>query len=378
MKNLKTLLLSTVILLISGCGLTPAPEPQEVVSDMITNMQSLTASTFNIESTVKQNDSETGTSVDADINISGQSNFGDSKIPSTSLDVAVNLDTKDAEKGDMNGDVKFLLTITDNNLYFKLENLTLPEELQQQVGIFVSLYKGNWYKFPSELIPDDYKDDMTEESDADKEKLKALFSNAQLFEILESSTKNGQYIYKTLINQEGLKNLVQEFAKLENEPMSAEDLVEFDKFFEEYTHDIVLYINQDSHYLDKIEVAITSKDTANQLDIKLMTSISNHNKTQEITIPEDAQDFNPMALMGLGMMVEGSQGTSLNEDAGDFEDIDLGELEGMDMTDLENEMQEMGQELDDLGESMGQEMEGLEENLESDFDTIKQDLPIIE
>ena len=287
MKKFKVLLLSAAVLIVSGCALLdkiiPAPDPQEVVKEMITNMQNLTTSTFNIESTAKQNDPETGTFVDAEIKVSGKSDLSDQNVPNVDLEINIAINTKDPDKGDMNGTVNFLITVAESNIYFKLEELTLPEELQNQIASFVNLYKGNWYKFPSELLPDDVKDTLAAEGvdTTKKEKIQALLRDTQLFNVIESSTENGQYVYKTLINQENLKTLLQEVARIEDQPITEEDLEMLDTFFEDYAHDIVLYINTDSRYLDKVDVAVASKNTDEKLDISLTATFYNHNQAQE-------------------------------------------------------------------------------------------------
>ncbi len=376
------LFLSAIILVSSGCSVVSEPDPQEVVTEMITNMQQLTAAKFEVSSTIKQNDPETNSSFEAELQMTGKTNAENQKVPSSDLDINISVKTKDADKGDINGDANFMLTLTDGNIYFKLGSLNLPEELQGQVESFVSLYLGNWYKFPNELVPDNIKNQIAAtEEDPNKAKIEELIRNTKLFNVTESNTKSGQYVYQATIEQEGLKTIASEMAKIEGQPLTDAELGELSTFFENYNHNVTLYIDQSTKYLNKIEATIDSKNADENPDITLKANFSNHNQAQEISAPADAQDFNPMSLMGLGMMLEGSQGTSLNEEAGDFEDLDLSELENMNMEDLENleeEMQNLGQDLENMGTELGEEMEALGENLGAELDVMMEGLPITE
>ena len=123
-----------------------------------------------------------------------------------------------------------------------------------------------------------------------------------------------------------------------------------------FNPEIVLYINKDSHYLDKLMLKVNvNKDGITAL-IDLNVAISNHNQAQNITVPEGAEDFNMMGLMGLGMMMEGSQGSSMGDDTGDM--IDYSELEDMDMMDMESmDDYDFETDMDDLDAMM----EGMED-----------------
>lgn len=354
MKKVRMLLLSLAVLFGSGCALmdkvAPAPEPQEVIKEMITNMNDVKSGAFDISSKIYKEDKDVETSIDADVKLTAKTEEIEGDIPNVTFSLDLTLDTNDAEKGEMKGNVKMNSTITDGSFYFKLDDLTLPEELQAQVSGFVDMYKGNWYKLPDELMPPEVKEELVKSysDDTKKEKLRALLKEAKLFEVLESSEADGQYVYKTQIDQEGLKNLSKEIAKLEDEVVTDEDLAMLDEFFTKHNHTITLHINKDSRYLDRIEATINAKEATEKFDISFTMNFTDHNKAQNITAPEDAQDFNPMSLMGLGMMLEGSQGTSLNGDVEGMEGLDMSELEGMDMEELEESMKMMEEELEGL------------------------------
>lgn len=338
MKKLKALLLSTAIVIISGCSLLGKADPQEVIKEMVTNMQGLTALTFGVDSTVKYNDPGIKSTVDAQIKIAGQSEMQAQALPNATLDIDLTVDSKDGEEA-VNGKTKFLVTMKDGDLYFKLESLTVPAEMQEQIGSFVDLYKGNWYKFPSELMPEELKNKtettISEADKAKKEQIEKLIRETQLFDVLESATEGDDYVYKVAINQANLKTLASEIAKIEGQPMTEDDLKMLDEFFAVYNVELTLYINTGSRYLDKVVINASLKEEGATADMSATITLSNHNQAQEITAPAGAQDFNPMSLMGLGMMMEGSQGESLNTESGS-EAIDYSELEGMNLDDLEN------------------------------------------
>ncbi len=343
MKKFKALLLSVAVLVVSGCALldkiTPAADPQEVMTEMITNMQGMTASTFSVDSTIKYKDEVTGSSADADIKVTGKSDLVDTAKPNLNLNVDLAVDSMDATMGAMKGSAKFVATSVDGEFYFKLDDLVAPAAYADQIASFVSMYKGNWYKLPAELMPDAVKDTTDEEdtmAKTKKEQIEKLVSEAQMFDVLESSEENGQYVYTVDVNVENLKTLSKEIAKVEGTPMTDADLVMLDDIFKNYTYTATLYINKDSRFLDKVVLTVGSKDTAVDLNVDLTVAFSNHNKAQTITAPESAEDFNPMALMGLGMMLEGSQGVNLNED--DSTDFDL---ENINLDDLEADMAEL-------------------------------------
>lgn len=345
MKKLKTFLLTSAVVVMSACSFGKPADPQEVIKDMMTKMQELTASTFDLNADVDFNDPEMDSNLKAKITVSGKSEMQTGKAPSVSVDINASADTKEGGET-MSGSAKFLVTITNGAFYFKLDDIKAPADIQKQIESFVNLYKGNWYKLPEELIPDDVKAQLngtSSGSTADtekKEQLKKLIREAQLFDVIEESKDDKDYIYKVNFNQANLKTLLQEIAKIEGQPLAEEDLAAMDEVFTLYKPELTLYINQDSHYLDKMLLKINTNENGMTLKIDLTTNISNHGQTQEITAPADAQDFNMMGLMGLGMMLEGSQGSSLNAGTG-AEAIDYSEFDSMDMEELENMTQEL-------------------------------------
>ena len=92
------------------------------------------------------------------------------------------------------------------------------------------------------------------------------------------------------------------------------------------------------------------------MDVDLEIAVSDHNQAQNIVAPEDAEDFNPMALMGMGAMIESSQGSSLNQAPAGMGDFDMGGLETMDMEGIETGMERLDADLEEMGADMEEAM----------------------
>jgi len=335
MQKFKSVLLTGVILLTAGCSLSQAPDPQEVITEMITNMNTMTALNFDINTNIQQSDTETENSVNANVNIKGKTEKTDQSIPELELEISATLNTQDTEKGDLNGNAKFFITLKNSELFFKLDSILLPEELQKQTESFINLYEGNWYKFPKELLPDDLKNQIEEEN-TNQAEIQKLLQETVLFDVNLSSIEEPNYVYSTTINQEGFKTLVKEISRIKGKPMNETDLTDLDEFFTSFEHSIVLYIKQDSKLLDKLDFSLTSKNSEDDVHVNISITFAKHNQTQNIFEPEGAEDFNLMGLMGLGMLLEGSQGaTSLNED---LEEPSMSEFENMTMENFNDTM----------------------------------------
>ena len=209
MKKLKTLLISSAVLLVSACSFGTMEDPQEVMQDMIGKMQNMTASTLSINADIDYTDTAMESEVKAKINVTGKSEMEEGAAPGANIEINLAADTKEGEEA-LSGTAKFMITIAEGSLYAKLEELNLPAEIQAQMGSYIDLYKGNWYKFPSELMPEETQAQLNGSADSmDKEKqaqIEKVIREGQIFDVVDSKTEDDDYVYTVAINIENLKN----------------------------------------------------------------------------------------------------------------------------------------------------------------------------
>lgn len=361
MKKTHIILAVAFTLSFTGCALMDkimpsAGDPQEVIQDMISKMQDISSASFNISSSIKGDHDAEDLHFDVIFDVDGESE----KINNATqfaLEFDFEISAQDPENGNMEGTAQIELCYVNDALYFSLNDVNLPEKYQQMTDSFISMYVGNWYKLPSTLLPPDISQHLQEnpENAIIKEQIKVLINKTQFFNILESSTEGDNLVYSAKLNKDNLKTFMQESAKINGETLSEGDLNDFDKFFGESNHNFTLKINKDSHYLNQLNLDMSISDQENNYDVDIAFDLqmSNINASQSISAPVDAQDFNPMSLMGMGALLEGSQGINLNEGMGenfeamDFDDMEIPDMEtveqmdGMDSADMLNMMEGM-------------------------------------
>lgn len=348
MRKFKIILLSTAICLLTACsfGSKSAPDPQATIKDMITQMQDVTSLSFNLAGDVNHKALDQDMTLAAKINLAGDS-ITDKQNPQADFTFDIDLKSNDSNQEDMAGKASLQIRVTNKDFYFQLKDLTLPTELQTQIGSFVDMYKGKWFKFPSELLPDELKNQIVPTDPATlakQEQIKEITRNTQFFDVTESLEEGNNWVYNTTLNTTNTIAFLKEIAKIQEEEIREDDVTMIQEALDSITQSFVLKIEKDSHYLTSLTGNITMKDDSNDLTVVISSTMSNFNSVAPITAPEGAEDFNPMALMGLGLMMSGETDMdldtldNLNEEISDevlFQDLETDSIDMEALEDLE-------------------------------------------
>lgn len=326
MKKIQVLLVVGLLITVSGCSLfKKSTDPQTVIQNMLSKTIELNSYAFNATGKILSKNAVDATTVDADLTLQGGVFLTETQLPDLDLSMGLKVKTTDPVDGEIDGSLDLALKVVASTIYLQLVDVMLPLDIQSKIGSMIDLYKGKWFSIPNTLLPDGIKNqlEVTAESNAKKVKIKELVKKTQFFEVIESNEEGDNYVYKTKFNTDNLKVFIQEVGKINNQEVSAEELAGLQDLNQIYNYSFTLYINQKTHYLDKMILSLITKEEGNNLEITFSSKNNNFNSLAKITAPDGAEEFNPMSLMGLGMMMESSQGESLLEE-NNFSELETG------------------------------------------------------
>lgn len=308
MQKFKIVLLALAITILPACSLfKSAPDPQEVIQDMLTKMQALESVGFNLQGDLQYDSPETNDKGGAQFKFLGSSISVDPQNPQLDLTLDLNISSNEEIQGDLNGNLKVQLKISNQNFYFQLVDLKLPAELQNQVAPILAMYQAKWFKLPVELIPDNIKSQLlvnTPEQIAKQDEIQGLISKTKFFDVTANTEEENNFVYTTNLNSANILAFIKEMGVILEEDVSADDLTAIENFLNLLDESIVLKIDQDSHFLNSLSADLKLEEEGNHLTINLQLAMNQFNDVAAIEAPTDAEEFNPMSLMGLGMMTE--------------------------------------------------------------------------
>lgn len=355
MKKLKAIFFSGAIVLMSGCALLdkilPAPKPNDVIREMITTMQKVTSAGYDVTANIveKSTSELNNLEVQADVVATGVSDNTDKTNPALTLNLTADVTSNDSTQGEMKANLIVDLTVVEKEVYFKLSKLVLPAELQTQLDPMISTYQGQWFKMPGNLLPEKVQSKLNQDAQivAQKDKIEELVRNTDFFNVLSSKTEGNNYVYNVKFNPENLKAFLKSAGEITGESINNEDLAIFDINNPNLEYDLTLSIDKSNHYLNQFAGNLTLLNPTNETNLKMTGTVkfNNFNVAPEIVAPAGAQDFNPMALLGVAGMMNNSSSTDAEAmdtaEADVTVDVVSPPLEGMDLETLPGEMPEM-------------------------------------
>lgn len=216
------------------------------------------------------------------------------------------------EGKNLDGDASLKILTIGDQFYFNLGDFNVSDADAAKLKALLSPYQNKWQRLASDFVPENIRELQvkTEETKQKEEALKTLFINTKLFDVtkeygIEKIGGVNTYHYQIKLNKEGLKTYFKGAAEINGQPMTNEEVDQATDFADTVSN-IEIWIGQDDYYLYKGVADFSAKDADQNLEsnVKLTYMANSYNKDLTITAPENAAEFNPLALI-MGMQLGG-------------------------------------------------------------------------
>lgn len=220
------------------------------------------------------------------------------------LDVNGKIDM-DGKSGDaaLGVDLVNVVGTEQDQLYVKLNKLTLPPELEAEAGFFMMAVKGmmnQWYSMPPTMFPTDISGLQGSEDQEKSNKLKELLTKYSLFTVIKDhGMDNGLRHLEVEINPKEMMNYMREAAKVMDETLNMPETdemtdAEIKEMMNGLTHSFSFWINPSDNLLYKSVISAKGDKDGSTFGFEAEANLDNFNKSQDIKAPENAKSIMEM------------------------------------------------------------------------------------
>lgn len=296
-KNLALSILALFsVFLISGCSGTDGQKNVKAeIKEAFKNLYAVSSASFQVDLKGEMKEAD-GKQSGFDLKIDGASDMHDVKTPKLNLKVNGTGAAEGKEQG-FDGEVR----LDKENVYFLVSKF--PDLGELVPAEMVKPFIGKWWKMPipegtfdKTSLPTGNEEELTEE----QKKIRKLLEDTDFFKDLTYvGEENGNNHYKGTLNKKALKNFVFEVEKIQGNTMSESDKKAFEEGLEEVQVDADLWVDANEEILTKVSGKVTDLKAENGTDsLDFTMSFGNFNKKVEIEEPKEAEEFNPLMLLG--------------------------------------------------------------------------------
>jgi hypothetical protein len=319
MKKNILVLSSLAILAFSACSAGGSSIPDEQAAqnlkDAIVATSEQKSSSFKLmaEMSIKadnlpEEEMERINSLKVSFEVEGKGDGNEAENPKMLADMKVDVSEKE---GSISAEAGF--GFAEGTIYAMLKDLSVEGGFAQDfpAAIFEG-FKGTWWSM--ELPPEvttELSTMLQLSADPEKEaEVMALIKEVDMFKNVKhkKTVSNGEQ-YKAELDTDGLVQLMEKTAALYGETVNEQELAMVKEFYQGVEFDGLITVNNEG-FISAFDgemmlnaTGITPEENM-QMTLDLNYEISDHGKELDITMPEDAQMFDPMMLLGGMMMMD--------------------------------------------------------------------------
>lgn len=293
----------------AGCSNTPKETPEEVIGKFKAASVEVKSMELAMKMELAGSDAEDKLDFKGEVGVKFDRNNAEERKLDMKMAVKGGMETA-GRSLDMDADFN-VLTVADD-FYVKLDKLESEDPSIKAIQPFIKAYSGDWLKLTPDLIPEGLRQlQPKDEAALTREKeLQALFVKANLFEVtkeygIESVNGHKSYHYGVRLNPVEMQDYLKAVAALNGQTIPENDLQQMDQFAASVGN-AELWIGVKDYYLYKGSVDFAppvkgAEGAAVDMRAKVMMEVDSYNKDMGIKAPEEAEEFNPLALfMGAG------------------------------------------------------------------------------
>lgn len=306
----------TSLFIFSGCSWLSGEDKEaaNAVREAVNNLAKVEAAIYQfdvkgdfLEKLADKEDAEEAAEqekINVNLKFFGSYNVSDIKSPQFLLGLTFNLTPNDkATLTPQSGSAE--IRLTNNVLYFVLQNITdfdgeLPKAMVEQ-------YIGKWW---SMAIPEEIQGEIAFFEDEvnltpEQKKLKQLFEETMFY-------KNVKYLgdekldaidvakYSAELDTEAVIDYIKEVSKVTGRDISEQDMDDIVEQSKNIKLSGELYVGKQDKTLRQFVGTLNAGDFIDEgsLDLEVSYHITNLNGFIKVDVPEGAQEFNPLALLG--------------------------------------------------------------------------------
>jgi hypothetical protein len=187
----------------------------------------------------------------------------------------------------------------------------------------------------------DKKSDMSEEEIAIQKLAKeSNFMKDIKYEGTKKIMGTESYVYSASLDKDAIVNFASELAKMDGAELSTSEIRDLEEQLKMFDLSGKFYVGVKDKILRGAEGVLTLDVEGAKGSIEFKLEIGDINKSFKVDEPKDAEEFDPMMLLGGAMMMDDSYGDYdmsgyEDFDMSQFEDFDMGEYEDFDMSQFE-------------------------------------------
>lgn len=220
------------------------------------------------------------------------------------LDVNGKIDM-DGKSGDAALGVNLINVVgtEQDQLYVKLNKLTLPADLEAEAGFFMMAVKGmmdQWYSMPPTMLPTDMSGLQGSEDQEKRNKLKELLTKYSIFNVIKDyGMESGLRHLEVEINAKEMMNYMREAAKIMNDTLDMPETdemsdAEIKEMMNGLTHSFSFWINPSDNLLYKSVISAKGDKDGSSFSFEAEANLDNFNKSPDIKAPENSKSIMEM------------------------------------------------------------------------------------
>ena len=310
--------------------------PEEVMSKMKQNLSEVNSGDFSGD--IAMTGSGQGETVDFNIDLALKFDRIDVENRAMELELKT-AGTMSALEETVDADVDLQFKTVGEQYYIRLNKFDSTDQNINEIKPLLDTYISKWLHISSDFIPEDIRklQDKDEETLAKEAQLKELFLSTNLFTIVKEygiDTLDGKkmYHYGIELDQKGVQDYIRATAVIEGRELTDEEIAEASKIAT-YLKGAEIWVGSEDYYPYKFTIKIDSEALGQEMaqqdsDMQIIITLrgSDYNKPMNISVPADAQEFNPLELLMSYSMMNAQMdedGTSAAEEMTDEERQEL-------------------------------------------------------
>lgn len=204
------------------------------------------------------------------------------------------------------GALDLSLRSVGDNFYIYLKKLESSDPTFKSAEPIIKGYSGKWLKLASDFVPKNIREVQTKDAAAlEKEnQIRKLFAETALFTVAKEygkETVNGKkvYHYGIRLDKEGVKDYLRKTALIEGTQITDTQLDDAAKAVDSL-QGLEVWIGVKDYYLYKATGHLNAQNEEEngvKAGAQLTLEGAGYNEDQTIETPENAEEFNPLALL---------------------------------------------------------------------------------
>lgn len=285
---------AVALLLVSGCSLFTV-DPQTAVNNALAKLSEVKkmSSKLVLKGVIRAPQGEKPAKIDFTLEASGKSDVSVQSTPRVDMNLKLN-----ASYDEKNGSTALVFRVLEKKLYLNMSDVAMSGAAGKNLKADLVAFLGKWWTIP--LNSDSSLNKLTDQ----QKQVQELFKRTKFF---INAGENGQDLisgisatkYRVDLDKVALKGFIVETGKITESPMTPADEAELDATLKEIEFSGAVSVGDDGN-VHRVQGTVTVQPVAGPVStFDVDFSAWDYGTEVEVTVPEGAQDFNPITALPL-------------------------------------------------------------------------------